>query len=236
MSVSIEAPYPRFYDLSGNPLEDGYIYIGSAATDPELNPQPVSWDAAGSVPAAQPLRTKAGYADRNGFPSPFYTTSDYAITVRDKNGILVYTEPNITRYVDVAFVNFGTSSGSWTPQINPALYTYSVQVGRYRKWFDTCWIALTMNVTNSPGAGTPLSVITLPFTPASTANLVTPLACRWDAIIGLAAGDTIRPKILSGTLAIGLEVIDNTGFISILDSGNVQAGSKIEIAGVYETA
>ena len=34
MSQSVEAPYPAFADIDGQPLEDGYINIGAANLNP----------------------------------------------------------------------------------------------------------------------------------------------------------------------------------------------------------
>lgn len=88
----VSPPYPEFSTSTGKPLEGGYVYVGVAGLDPELSPLPVYWDDAGSIPAVQPLRTTGGYIIRDGSPSKFYVGFDYSITVRDKNGALVYTE------------------------------------------------------------------------------------------------------------------------------------------------
>ena len=88
----VSPPYPEFSTSTGKPLEGGYVYVGMAGLDPELSPLPVFWDDAGSIPAVQPLRTTGGYIIRDGSPSKFYVGFDYSITVRDKNGALVYTE------------------------------------------------------------------------------------------------------------------------------------------------
>lgn len=90
----VNPPFPTFNDSDGKPLEDGYIYIGVADQNPETNPISVYWDAAGKIPAAQPIRTSGGYAVRNGSPAAIYTDINYSITVKDKKGALVYYASN----------------------------------------------------------------------------------------------------------------------------------------------
>jgi hypothetical protein len=91
MSVSVNPPYPIFSEADGLPLENGYIWIGSANLDPQTNPINVYWDAALTIPAAQPIRTLNGYVVYQGTPSRFYTNGDYSIRVMDKNGSTIYT-------------------------------------------------------------------------------------------------------------------------------------------------
>lgn len=86
-------PYNSFFDLDGQPLEDGYIYYGLPNLNPETNPVAVFWDAAGTQPAAQPIRTSGGYPVRYGTPASIYVSGDYSITVRNKKGGLVGTRP-----------------------------------------------------------------------------------------------------------------------------------------------
>jgi hypothetical protein len=88
--IEVRTPVNQFFDTDGSPLDAGYIYIGTTGANPETNPQTVYWDKAGTIPAAQPLRTLNGYPSRDGAVSKFYTaTKNYSITVKDKRGILV---------------------------------------------------------------------------------------------------------------------------------------------------
>lgn len=85
-------PFKIFTDSKGEPLEDGFVYIGTPGFNPEANPEPLYWDSARTEPAAQPIRTLGGYLSRNGTPARVYLASgDYSITVRDKQSRLVYT-------------------------------------------------------------------------------------------------------------------------------------------------
>jgi hypothetical protein len=91
MSVSVNPPYPIFSEADGLPLENGYIWIGSANLDPQTNPINVYWDAALTITAAQPIRTLNGYVVYQGTPSRFYVGTNYSIRVMDKNGSTIYT-------------------------------------------------------------------------------------------------------------------------------------------------
>jgi len=57
MANNIGSPFEMFTDTSGNPLEDGYLYIGTAGLNPETNPVAVYWDDGLTLAAAQPIRT-----------------------------------------------------------------------------------------------------------------------------------------------------------------------------------
>jgi hypothetical protein len=90
-TVSVPAPYPAFAGADGHPLEDGYIWIGTAGLPPIGNAINVYWDAAQTLAAAQPIRTQGGYPVNSGTPSRLFVGSDYSIQVQDKNGSVVYT-------------------------------------------------------------------------------------------------------------------------------------------------
>jgi hypothetical protein len=106
-ALSINPPYPLFPDIDGQPLEDGFVWIGAANLDPQVNPINVYWDAALTIPAGQPIRTLAGYPANNGTPARLYVNSDYSIRVMNKNGSVLYTSLN-----DNAFSSGGGSVAS----------------------------------------------------------------------------------------------------------------------------
>ena len=93
-ALSIQPPYPAFAGTDGLPLENGYIWVGTVNLNPQVNPITVYWDAALTIPAAQPIRTLNGYPVYQGTPSRFYAGSDYSIQVLDSKGTLVYTSLN----------------------------------------------------------------------------------------------------------------------------------------------
>lgn len=101
-ALSIQPTYPIFTDIDGQPLEAGFVWIGQANLDPQVNPINVFWDAALTIPAVQPIRTLGGYPSNNGTPARLYVNSDYSIRVMNKNGSVVYSAPEATeRYNDV---------------------------------------------------------------------------------------------------------------------------------------
>lgn len=104
-ALSIQPTYPIFTDIDGQPLEDGYVWIGTANLDPQTNPINVYWDAALTLPAAQPIRTLAGYPANSGTPARLYVNSDYSIRVMNKNGSAVYSAPAATERYSGVVVN-----------------------------------------------------------------------------------------------------------------------------------
>lgn len=101
-ALSIQPTFPIFTETNGQPLEDGYIWLGVANLDPQGNPINVYWDAALTQLAGQPIRTQGGYPVNSGTPARLYVNSDYSIRVMNKNGSSVYSAPAATeRYSDV---------------------------------------------------------------------------------------------------------------------------------------
>jgi hypothetical protein len=89
--MSVEVPYPVFTDRNGEPLENGYVWVGTANLNPQTNPIQVYFDRDLTQPAQQPLRTIAGYVSNAGTPSQIYINgNNYSILVQDKNGTMVY--------------------------------------------------------------------------------------------------------------------------------------------------
>jgi hypothetical protein len=96
-ALSIQVPYPVFYDRDGQPLENGNIYIGVANLDPVTNPLQVYYDDALTITASQPLITSGGYVYRNGTPTQLYVNAnDFSITVNDSKNLFVYSFPEAT--------------------------------------------------------------------------------------------------------------------------------------------
>lgn len=91
MAIEVTPPFKEFTDLSGAPLDNGYIYIGTENLNPEVNLISIYWDESFTTPAANPVRTISGYLSRNGSPARIFTKSAFSITVKDKNSQLVYS-------------------------------------------------------------------------------------------------------------------------------------------------
>jgi polygalacturonase len=119
-ALSIQPTYPIFTDIDGQPLDDGYIFIGVANLQPIGNPINVYWDAALTIPAAQPIRTISGYPANAGTPGRLYVNSDYSIQVQNKNGTLVYSAANgaSDRFssTQISFIQAGTGAVTRTVQ------------------------------------------------------------------------------------------------------------------------
>jgi Pectate lyase superfamily protein len=111
-ALSILPPYPTFNDVDGQPVEDGYIYIGVTNQNPEITKLPVFWDAQLTIPAAQPIRTSGGYPVRNGTPCSIYVSAtDYSLTLRDKRSRIVLTSPSVQQRINGAIVSSVSANG-----------------------------------------------------------------------------------------------------------------------------
>jgi hypothetical protein len=98
-AISVEVPFPVFYDRAGEPLENGYVWVGTANLNPQTNPVQVYFDKNLTQPAQQPLRTIAGYISNSGTPAQIYVdAADYSILVQDKNGTMIYNFPDGTGF------------------------------------------------------------------------------------------------------------------------------------------
>lgn len=121
-ALSIQPTYPIFTDIDGQPLEDGFVWVGTANLDPQVNPIAVYWDAALTIPAVQPIRTLGGYPSNSGTPARLYVNSDYSIRVMNKKGSVVYSAPAATERYSGSVISFGaqtaTGTGSTTYAVN----------------------------------------------------------------------------------------------------------------------
>ena len=107
-ALSITPPFPTFAGKDGLPLEDGYIWLGSANQNPQTSPLVAYWDETLTQIAQQPVRTLGGYPAYSGTPARlFISAAVYSILVQDKNGNTVYTSPSNTG--PSTFVNFSVN-------------------------------------------------------------------------------------------------------------------------------
>jgi hypothetical protein len=81
--LPVESPFKTYTGLDGKPLDNGYVYFGQPNQDPIAHPVTVYWDAAGTLPAAQPLRTVAGYIMNAGSPANVFFDGAYSELVQD---------------------------------------------------------------------------------------------------------------------------------------------------------
>ena len=90
-ALSIQVPFPVFQDRDGQPLDNGYVWIGEANLNPQTNPVVAYFDAALTIPAVQPMRTLNGYISNSGTPAQVYVDGvNFSILVQDSKGSMVY--------------------------------------------------------------------------------------------------------------------------------------------------
>jgi hypothetical protein len=116
-TIEVQPPYQAFADAGGQPLEDGYIWVGTVNLNPITNPIVAYWDSSKTITAVQPIRTSGGYPVYQGTPSRFYTASDYSIQVQNKNGTVVYTSLNGNAFPGSAGNLFFNATGNGTQTI-----------------------------------------------------------------------------------------------------------------------
>lgn len=94
-NVATITPLNQFFDTNGSPLNSGYLYFGSVDQDPEQFPVQMYWDAAGTIPALQPIRTISGYPSRAGSPAIIYGPESYSLRVKNSASVQVLYAPNL---------------------------------------------------------------------------------------------------------------------------------------------
>jgi hypothetical protein len=109
---SIQPAFTTFQDIDGQPLENGYIYVGTAGSPAATNQITVYSDAALSTVLTQPIRTRGGYPVVAGVPVAIYTgADDFSIAVNDKNNSTIVSALNKTQFLSSSSINY-TSSGT----------------------------------------------------------------------------------------------------------------------------
>ena len=96
-ALSIQVPFPVFQDRDGQPLDNGYIWIGEPNLNPQVDPVVAYYDANLTIVAPQPLRTLNGYISRAGTPAKIYVDGvSFSVLVQDRKGSTVYNFPDGT--------------------------------------------------------------------------------------------------------------------------------------------
>jgi hypothetical protein len=88
--LPVETPFKTYTGLDGKPLDQGFVYFGQPNQNPITDPVTVYWDAAGTMPASQPLRTTNGYIVRSGTPANVFFDGAYSELVQTKAGVQVF--------------------------------------------------------------------------------------------------------------------------------------------------
>ncbi len=79
------------------------------------------WNAAGTIIAAQPVRTVSGYIVRQGTPANIYAAGDFSVTVRNSARTLVFTSPTSVD-IHLALAIAGASSAAAIPIADAGAY------------------------------------------------------------------------------------------------------------------
>lgn len=93
---SIIPPFPSFFEADGSPLENGYIYVGQPGFEAQSSPKASFFDLAMTISTGVSIRTSAGYPVNSGAATMVYVDGDFSITVKDRNGVLVFSSLNRT--------------------------------------------------------------------------------------------------------------------------------------------
>ena len=108
---TVTEPIPQFHSRDGQPLDGGFIYVGTAGLDAQANQIQLYLDPALTVPLAQPVQTLNGYPSNGGTPVAFYASvGDFSIKLLDANGTLVLSAPNVTTRLDASNLTGSISS------------------------------------------------------------------------------------------------------------------------------
>jgi hypothetical protein len=100
---SVTEPIPQFHNRDGQPLDGGFIYVGTAGLDAQANQIQIYLDPALTIPFAQPVQTLNGYPSNGGTPVAFYAgVGNFSIKIVDAQGLLVLSAPNVTTRLDAA--------------------------------------------------------------------------------------------------------------------------------------
>lgn len=97
-------------DTDGTPLNNGYVYIGTAGLDPVTNPITIYYDIALSLQAPNPLRTTNGYLSNNGSPTGVYISNaitQYSLVVKNNAGTTIFSQLNVDAIS--AFLGYATA-------------------------------------------------------------------------------------------------------------------------------
>lgn len=102
-AFSIAVPFPVFQDRDGQPLENGFVFLGAVNLNPQTNPVTAFFDKELTIPAAQPLRTINGFISNAGTPAQvFIDGNNFSILVQDSKGSVVYNFPDGTGVAPVS--------------------------------------------------------------------------------------------------------------------------------------
>lgn len=171
-------PFEYFTDTNGDPLDGGYVYIGTSNQSPKTSPVTVYFDSAMTIPAPQPLRTTAGRIVRSGSPAVIYFNEPtFSILVENKSGQQVTYSATAENSVASLQSNSGASFVGW---IRAAIGAIAYTLGEWLGWQKPNvleFMSLTQRVDYLSGAG--LLDVTAAVQLASDAAVAAGRALEW---------------------------------------------------------
>lgn len=146
-------PFQPLVGLTGIGLNAGALYIGVDGMDPQTHPQACYWDAAGTVPASQPIDILGGYPMRLGTPARVYTDTTYSIRVRARDGSQVFYEASVVPGATTRDGIFATIASAAAAIIPPPVRTVGVTLLGYYAAQDGGGGAYRYSLTEPAHAG-----------------------------------------------------------------------------------
>ena len=192
-ALSIEVPFPVFQDRDGQPLENGYVWLGVPNLNPQVNPVIAYFDKALTIPAAQPLRTINGYISNAGTPAQVYIDGlSFSILVQDSKGSMVYNVSDGTGFgpdsCDVIYTPPFTGAVAY-PVCEVLAQTVSVKdFGADSTGATSC--SAVFATADAAGAGG-LIIPAGTYLVSTNVTFVTPVIMNSGAILNIATGVTV---------------------------------------------
>lgn len=150
MSVIIN-PIEQYFDLNGDPLENGYLYFGEVFGNPITQPVMVYFDPEFTIPAAQPVRTVNGYPVRSGTATGLFSPEDVSILIQNnkKEQVLYVESSNINITQNTTF--YRESDATFNADDNNKTFLF---LNAFTQTFDAAvtlgnrWRVNLINVSN----------------------------------------------------------------------------------------
>lgn len=129
-AAQVLTAFQSFVGRSGEPLESGSVYIGIDGLNPQTNPVQVYWDEALTAPAAQPIRTVAGYPVNGNAPARLYVdATSVSVALRDRTGSLVWSAMSVPvlQEINLAFIGallYPRTASEIAAAVTPTSFAY----------------------------------------------------------------------------------------------------------------
>ncbi len=115
----VTAPFEQFYDIDGDPLENGQIYVGTVGLSAQSNQVTVYYDESLTLTLPQPIRTIGGRPVNGNTPVNLFIAADsYSITVLNKNGSPITSSLEVSSPEKLAADGIGSLSSYFFPSVD----------------------------------------------------------------------------------------------------------------------